>query len=215
MSDQTRHHHFQALLEQVQQGSHEAARELYETYVQHVLRGVRLRLWQRMRSRFDSQDFAQQVWASFFVDPENLPNFKTPEDLVNYLMSMAFNKVAGEGRHLMTQKNNIQRETRIDAMTTAGGPHPASRDPTPSAVAVYNEEYDRLVEGQPLSVRRIIERRMEGKTFDEIAAELEIDESTARRVIKRLRQQEQLAEREKLRRDAARVQAGSEREALP
>jgi DNA-directed RNA polymerase specialized sigma24 family protein len=197
MSDETRHEYFQTLLRQVQEGSHDAARELYDTYVEHVLRGVRLRLWQRMRSRFDSQDFAQQVWASFFVEPESLPSFKTPEELVNYLMGMAFHKVTGEGRHLLTQKNNIQRETRIDTIATAAGPHPASRDPTPSAVAVYHEQYDRLVEGQPPHVKRIVERRVAGKTFDEIAAELDIDESTARRVIKRLQDQEQLALRAK------------------
>jgi DNA-directed RNA polymerase specialized sigma24 family protein len=198
MSDEMRHDRFQALLWQVQQGSHDAARELYETYVEHVLRGVRMRLWQRMRSRFDSQDFAQQVWASFFVEPASLPSFQTPEELVSYLMRMAANKVAGEGRHLQTQKNNIQRETRIDPLATAAGPHPASRDPTPSAVAVYHEQYDRLVGDQPPGVKRIVERRALGKTFDEIAAELEIDESTARRVMKRLQQQEELAEREML-----------------
>jgi DNA-directed RNA polymerase specialized sigma24 family protein len=203
MSDETRHHHFQALLRQVQHGSHEAARELYDTYVEHVLRGVRLRLWQRMRSRFDSQDFAQQVWASFFIEAGSLPSFKTPEQLVNYLMGMAFNKVTGEGRHLLAQKNNIQRETQIDTMAAATGPHPASRDPTPSAVAVYHEQYDRLVDGQPPHVRRIVERRVQGKTFDEIAAELDIDESTARRVIKRLQEQEQLAEQAKSKRQAA------------
>jgi len=208
MSDQTRHDHFQSLLRQVQQGSHDAARELYETYVEHVLRGVRLRLWQRMRSRFDSQDFAQQVWASFFVEPGSLPSFKTPEELAHFLTGMAFNKVTGEGRHLLTQKNNIQREMRINTVTAAAGTHPASRDPTPSAVAVYHEQYGRLVEGQPPGVRRIVERRMEGKTFYEIASELNIDESTARRVIKRLQRQEELAEQEKLLR-----QAGAGREA--
>jgi RNA polymerase sigma-70 factor (ECF subfamily) len=203
MSDETRHDHFQALLRQVQQGSHEAARELYETYVEHVLRGVRLRLWQRMRSRFDSQDFAQQVWASFFIEPGSLPRFQTPDELVHFLMGMAANKVTGEGRHLLTQKNNIQRELRIDAMAPAAESHPASRDPTPSAVAVYHEQYGRLVEGQPPSVRRIVERRVEGMTFDEIAAELEIDESTARRVMKRLKRQEELVAQEELERQAA------------
>lgn len=191
MSDEIRNQHFQALLRQVQQGSHEAARELYETYVDHVLRGVRVRLWHRMRSKFDSQDFVQQVWASFFDGRERLPDFDTPEALVNYLLGMAYNKVTGEGRHLQTQKHDIQREQRI---ATAAGPHPVSRDPTPSAVAVYHEQYDRLVDRQPPRVKRIVELRLDGKTFEEIAAELEIDESTARRVIKRLQLEAQSSE---------------------
>jgi hypothetical protein len=136
-----------------------------------------------------------------------LPSFKTPEELVNYLLGMAYKKVSGEGRHLLTQKNNIQRETRIDPVAASAGRHPASRDPTPSAVAVYHEEYDRLVGDQPAGVKRIVERRALGKTFDEIAAELEIDESTARRVMKRLQRQEELVEREQGLRQAARVPA--------
>lgn len=186
MSDETRHDHFQALLRQVQQGSHTAARELYDTYVEHVLRGVRARLWHRMRTRFDSQDFVQQVFASFFDEPKNLPDFETPEALVAYLLGMASNKVRTAGRRLTAQRQDIHREERIDATPAAAGPHPVSRDPTPSAVAVYHEEYGRLVEDQRPSVRRVVELRLSGKTFEEIAAELGIDERTARRAIKRL-----------------------------
>lgn len=186
MSDVTTQDHFRVLLRQVQHGSPEAARELYETYVEHVLCSVRSRLWQRMRSKYDSQDFSQQVWASFFDDRERLPDFDTPEALVSYLVGMAFHKVSDEGRQLQAQKRDMQREERIDLHSPLTGPHPASRDPTPSAVAVYHEQYDRLVEQQPPRIRRIVELRLSGKTFEEIAAELDIDESTARRVIKRL-----------------------------
>jgi DNA-binding NarL/FixJ family response regulator len=67
------------------------------------------------------------------------------------------------------------------------GPHPATQDPTPSAVAVYREEYDRLVEQQVPEVREVAEMRAQGSTFAEIAESLNIDESTARRFMRRLR----------------------------
>lgn len=194
MSDNSKHDDFQTLLRRVQRSDPEAARELYDAYGGHVLRGVRSRLWHRIRSKYDSQDFAQQVWASFFDDAGDLPHFESPAALVSYLLGMAINKVANEGRHLLTQKHDIQRERRIDTAEAGGGPHPVSRDPTPSAVAVYHEQLDRLVDRQPAKIKSVVKMRLTGMTFDEIAEELEIDESTARRVIKRLESEMHAAE---------------------
>jgi RNA polymerase sigma-70 factor (ECF subfamily) len=187
MTDENRQQHFRRLLSEAEGGSEEAARELYETYVQHVLRCVRHRMWRKLRTRFDSQDFVQQVWASFFDDMDRLPDFQTPEDLTNYLMAMARNKVMMAGRQGQSLKRDVERETRVDEESEMVGPHPAGRDPTPSAVAVYREEYDRLIDQQPPDVREIAELRMEGSTFEEIAEELELDESWARRLMRRLR----------------------------
>src|SRR6266850_4417898 len=104
MSDDTRQQHFRSLLAQVRQGSDDAARELYETYVKYVLKCVRHKLWHKMRSQFDSQDFVQQVWASFFDERRRLPDFRTPEDLTNYLLAMTRNKVAEAGRRRQAKK---------------------------------------------------------------------------------------------------------------
>src|ERR1051326_6827453 len=84
MNEQHDNQRFRALMRAAEGGSEEAARELYETYVKYVLRCVRHRLWHRLRSKFDSQDFVQQVWASFFDDRGSLPEFETREDLIAY-----------------------------------------------------------------------------------------------------------------------------------
>src|SRR5437773_11978642 len=98
MSDNREVRPFQELLREAQAGSEAAAKELYDTYVAHVLRCVRNRMWHRLRSKFDSQDFVQQVWASFFVGETKLPDFQTPDDLIAYLIRLATNKVVMEGR---------------------------------------------------------------------------------------------------------------------
>ncbi|MCA9151905.1 MAG: hypothetical protein KDA92_21530, partial [Planctomycetales bacterium] len=54
---------FSHLLEQVRQGSDEAAWDLVETYGPHVLRTIRRTLSREIRGKFDSDDFAQAVWA--------------------------------------------------------------------------------------------------------------------------------------------------------
>ncbi len=187
MNDKREPRSFQELLREAQAGSEEAAKELYETYVSHVVRCVRNRMWHRLRSKFDSQDFVQQVWASFFVGDTSLPDFQTPDDLIAYLMRLATNKVVMEGRRRRQPKNDARLEELIDAGSNPRGPHPRTRLPTPSAVAVFREQYDHIVEQQQPETREVAELRYEGMTFGEIAEEMEIHESNARKAIRRLK----------------------------
>jgi RNA polymerase sigma-70 factor (ECF subfamily) len=187
MSDDTGQRHFQCLLREAQRGNDDAARELYETYVKYVLICVRHRMWHKLRSRFDSQDFVQQVWASFFDGRGELPDFQTPEDLIAYLQAMAQKKVVLEGRRRQAQKRDVGLETAIDEHSDRVERHPQTREPTPSAVAVFREQYDRLIEQQPPEMREVAQLRLEGNTFNEIGDRLEMNESTARKLMRRLR----------------------------
>lgn len=177
---------FRDLMQRAKAGCQDASRELYETYGRHVLRCVRHRLWRRMRARFDSQDFSQQVWASYFLG-ENLPDFQTPDELMGFLSAMAERKVILEHRRQHLQKNNLRRDRPINEHDTHVGHHPAAPDPTPSTLAVYREQYERIIVNQAPEVREVAQLRLEGNTFAEIAGTLEIDERTARRFMRRLR----------------------------
>ena len=64
--------------------------------------------------------------------------------------------------------------------------HITSRDPTPSAVAIFREEWENLVDRQPAEVGRVVQLRYEGATYREIANELQINERTARKAIDKL-----------------------------
>ena len=95
-------------MEQVRSGSTDAVWRLIEDYGPHIQRVVRRRLDQRMRSKFDSQDFVQMVWASFFRNPVEMSSFDEPEDLLRYLSAMARHKVVNEHRRrIVHQKHNI------------------------------------------------------------------------------------------------------------
>ena len=58
---------FSALMEQIRDGSSTASHELVTKYGAHILRVVRQKLDKAFRPKFDSQDFVQAVWASFFA----------------------------------------------------------------------------------------------------------------------------------------------------
>jgi RNA polymerase sigma factor (sigma-70 family) len=185
MSDTTSE--FSRLMEQLQRGSQEVAWELIERYGPHVQRYVRRSLSQEMRSKFDSIDFAQVVWASFFREPQRIRQFSSPEQLMAFLAAMARNKVVAEFRRwLISQKRNVGREIRIERTDFAHGRQLSSSDPTPSAVAVARERWSRLLHNQPESVRRILELRFYGATYVEIASELKMSERTVRRAVAEL-----------------------------
>ena len=59
---------FRQLMQQVDDGSNEAAQELLKRYGKYVLRAIRAHLHRDMRTEFDSEDFRQMVWKSFFAD---------------------------------------------------------------------------------------------------------------------------------------------------
>ena len=181
---------FASLMKRVQEGSQEAAWELLETYGSHLQRYVRRSLNREMRSKFDSVDFVQVVWASFFREPDKIRRLNTPAELMAYLSALARNKVITEvRRRLQSQKHDVRREVRFDAVVEEDRSNLASRDPTPSAVAIFRERWQRLMHGQTANVQRVVELRFQGLTYDEIAAHLGIHERTARKAIEKLTEQ--------------------------
>jgi RNA polymerase sigma-70 factor (ECF subfamily) len=175
------------LIERIRAGDAAAARELVEKYGSYLLRVVRHRLHRRMRSKFDSQDFVQDVWASFFADLPNLETAWTSESLITLLQRMAQHKVVDAVRARMVRgRHNVNREAvSLNDSRAAVSEQLPARQATPSTAAMSREEWERLLHRQPLVYRHILMLRRDGKTIDQIAAELDLSERTVRRVIEK------------------------------
>jgi len=177
---------FDALLSSIQNGSPLAAEEFVRTFGPHIRRVVRASISNRMRTKFDSVDFEQAVWASFFRNPGNLPEFKEPNALIAYLVGMARNMVGEEVRRQTTQKKDIHRE-RGWCENEAEAKQFRSRDPSPSQLAIAHEELDRLLSMHPAPYRRLVELKLGGASVNEIAAELGVHERTVRKMVAKLK----------------------------
>lgn len=182
---------FTALMQQVRAGSEDAARRILELYGEHIYRAVRRRLNRELRSRFDSGDFAQAVWASFFANREAAHRFDRPDALIAFLARMASNKIIDECRRVGAAKRNISRERSLDGSSLAADQTIAGPEPTPSQHAIAHEQWERMTAGQPSHYRRILELRAAGATHEEIAAELQVAKKTVQRVLDRLSPQVQ------------------------
>lgn len=179
---------FRAAIEGVRGGSPDAVWKLIAEYGPHIQRVVRRRLDRRMRSKFDSLDFVQMVWASVFRNPRDLGALEQPEDLVRYLAALARRKVINEYRRRIMNdtKYNFSREQSLSEKRFDQADELSTERETPSQIAVAREQWKRLVEQQPERDRSIVQLRIGGATFLEISQQLGINERTARKVIDRL-----------------------------
>lgn len=178
---------FSLLWGRVQSGCPQAAQELYDRYSPHIRRVVRRQLHQRMRAQFDSADFLQSVWASFFKGVPERYHFDGPDALVGFLCRVASNKVTETFRQRMqAEKYNLNRERSLEQLAEERLVHPTSRLPSPSQVASANERWERMMAGQPERHRTILEMLRQGHTHQEIADNLGLHPKVVQRFLRKL-----------------------------
>src|SRR5262249_61231121 len=86
-------------ISRIRAGDEDAARELLRRYEAQVRLVVRRQLPRLLRSRFDSLDFLQSVWGSFFRRMQAGPSeVEGPRNLLALLAPPAKNKVSREDR---------------------------------------------------------------------------------------------------------------------
>jgi RNA polymerase sigma-70 factor (ECF subfamily) len=178
---------FQTLLRGVQAGDPVATDTFCREYQRPILRVVRRTLLPQYRSRYDSLDFVNDVWASFFASPPRNVRFDDPQSLVAYLARMARNKIGEVRRRHGTAKNDVDREKPLDvvARTALGGGLPAP-DATPSQIVGAEDEFQQMLRDRSPVHRGILKLLREGMTYREIADRLNTNEKTIQRLIRRL-----------------------------
>jgi RNA polymerase sigma-70 factor (ECF subfamily) len=174
---------FEKLIEKLAQGSEEAAHELSANYAPRMLEEIRKHLSPKIRSKFDSTDFLQDVWASFFATPKGKRVFTRPEELMAFLKRMAKNKVIDGVRQRTTQKRNIRLEQSIDDSRVFDKSALPGQQATPSQIIMNQEEWTEFLRKQPPVYRRMFILLREGKSQLEIAEELQVNPRTVSRVI--------------------------------
>lgn len=178
---------FPALMERVRASSGDAARELVDRYGDHILRIVRHKLHKKLRSKFDSDDFVQAVWTSFFALPVEEMRFEHPEALAAFLMQLARNKVIDAVRQrLQTGRYDVNRERPLDGSQAPEVGNLPGREPTASQVAMAREEWQRYLETQPAQHQQVLMSLHRGRSTQEIARELNVSLRTIYRVLRQM-----------------------------
>jgi RNA polymerase sigma-70 factor (ECF subfamily) len=183
---------FQALLQRLREGDPAAAQALLDRYGPLVLSVVRRMLHRKMRSKYDSQDFVQDVWASFFTRPAGEQPEPQPAAFAAFLARMARNKVIDAYRKgaRRPRPGAARRERSLDGSAAFVRDEKTAASPTASQEAVARDELERLKRGHPEHCQRILSLLALGHTNLEIADRLGVNEKTVRRLIRRLQRRQ-------------------------
>ena len=187
IKDEVASNDIRGFLTRIHAGDEDAARELLTRYEAEVRLVVRRQLPRMLRSRFDSVDFLQSVWGSFFHRVRTTPTeFDDGRHLVAFLARAAKNKVIDEYRRAGSQKGDMRREEPLWA--EGGRPKEvAAQIDTASQVAEAHEAFVKLRDLVPEDRRALLELKAAGLSSREIGQRLGISERTVQRVLEDLR----------------------------
>jgi RNA polymerase sigma-70 factor (ECF subfamily) len=161
---------FAEFVQRIRAGDGEAARELVQRYEPVIRMEVRMRLRDpRLNRLFDSMDVCQSVFLSFFVRANSGEyDLDEPGNLIRVLVSMARNKLASQARRHRQLRRDVGRmspDGHADINAVARGP-------SPYQFAAGQELVQRLREKLTDEERRLADGRAQGKSWEEIAAEV-------------------------------------------
>ena len=182
---------FTDLMARAKSGDEAAIRDFLSRFEREIRMMVRARLPKKLRAQFDSTDFVQAVWQSFFSDLRQNPrDFANTDHLRGFLARVVRNKVQEQHRRLTrTEKYNVTRE---QSLYIRRGDREVLRDvispgPSPSETAQAGDRLEQLIAGRsPIEVA-VVTLRRQGLTHDEIAARTGMSERSVRRIIESVR----------------------------
>jgi RNA polymerase sigma-70 factor (ECF subfamily) len=158
------------LIARVRGGDQDSAAELVREYEPYVRRAVRIRLRDpRLRSALDTADICQSVMASFFARLAlGQYDLSEPRRLAALLVTMARSKVATRARRAEVTRRDRQGQGMVAQAVHAV----LDRQPEPSRLVAGRDLLEQFHRRLEPDERALSDRRADGWTWTEIAAEV-------------------------------------------
>jgi RNA polymerase sigma factor (sigma-70 family) len=185
MSEQT---DSRVLVDRCRTGDPDAARELFERYVDRLVAVARRRLSQPVSSRVDPEDVVQSVFRTFFgrlkggqfqLDQQN--------DLCKLLVRITVNKALRQVAYQKAAKRDPSQEAHSCDGEREHVLQLLARDPDPEEAVAFLDQLEHFLAQLTPDERRILEMRVQGYSNDDICKELGIYDRKIRRVLERIR----------------------------
>ena len=183
----------QRLVLLAKQGDESALQRLCEVYGERVLRIVRLRMGQELRSKLESMDLVQDAFISALRGLEDF-TYQNEGDFLRWLSKIAENRIRDNSDKLHADKRNIRREIPLNITGQAGkdsfvgtvGPIDFA---TPSLIVSRREDMNKLENAmdklRPEYKEVIILAKMEGLSGRELAEKLGKEPGATRALLSR------------------------------
>jgi RNA polymerase sigma-70 factor (ECF subfamily) len=168
-----------ALLDKLTSGDAAAAEQVFLAYEPYLRMVVRRLLPARLRSKFDSVDVVQSVWADVLHGfRESGWRFTNTDQLRAFLVKVTRNRFIDRVRR---HRRAVEHEQSLDAMEVepAGG----GGEPRPSEVAQADELWEQMLALCPPAHHELLRLKRQGYPLAEIAARTGLHQSSVRRIL--------------------------------
>ncbi|MFL5245975.1 MAG: RNA polymerase sigma factor [Gemmataceae bacterium] len=169
----------EGLLERLTAGDPEAAEQVFLAYEPYLRMVVRRRLPARLRSKFDSIDVVQSVWADVVHGFREAGwHFTNASQLKAFLVKVTQNRFLDRVRKHGTSANREQ------SLSCANGRHVAPEEASrPSQVVQADELWQRMLRLCPPAHHELLRLKRQGCSLAEIAQRTNLHASSVRRIL--------------------------------
>lgn len=171
-------------------GDQQAAGELFERYIARLIGLARSRLSPKLARRIDPEDVVQSAYRSFFERAQGgHVELRESGDLWRLLAAITINKLRHQVDRHTAAKRAVEGEDSICVSPSdmRVAPESLAREPSPEEVVSFSEELAALMSELDEVQRQMLELRLEGYTYEEIAGQTQRSERTVRRLFDRLK----------------------------
>jgi RNA polymerase sigma-70 factor (ECF subfamily) len=170
------------LLERLSGGDQAAAEEVFRTYEPYLRQVVRRLLGPDLRTKFDSVDIVQSVWADLLHGFRASEwSFHDADHLKAFLVTATRHRFLSRARRHRAAVNHEVSGTDSDLPEDYTSPQPR-----PSQVLQADELWDRMLRECRPAHREILHLKREGYTVVEIASRTGLHEDSIRRILRDL-----------------------------
>jgi RNA polymerase sigma factor (sigma-70 family) len=176
--------HLDQLLTGLNSGDAAAAEQVFRTYEPYLRILVRRELRAELRTKFDSSDVVQSVWADLLVGIQGRGwHFADRAHLQAFLVRLMKNRFIDLCRKHAPALAHEQRLADNELAEIV-----AADLPRPSEVAQGNELWERILALCPANHRELVQMKLKGLTANEIAARTGLHPNSVRRILVELAQ---------------------------
>jgi RNA polymerase sigma-70 factor (ECF subfamily) len=177
---------FLDVMTRLRAGDEAAAREVFERFVDKLIRLARHQFNAVLRHKVDPEDVVQSAYKSFFHRyGEGKVEVQDWSKLWGLLTMITLRKCCDRVEYHRAMCRDVQRE--------AAGAEPwwqaVAREPTPEEAAVLAETVELLLRDLSQDQRPILEMSLQGFTTQEISERLGLGERSVRRLREQIRKQ--------------------------
>ncbi len=167
------------LLVKLANGEDSAAERVFRDYEPLLRSMVRRRLTPALRTKFDSMDVVQSVWADLLVAYRSEGwQFEDRDHLRAFLAKVTYNHFF---LHCRRNRRALKAERPLSAVESPS--EPVSSQPRPSQIVQAVELWETILDSSPPTHAEVFQLKRQGLPLAEIARRTEMHESSVRRII--------------------------------